>query len=47
MQLNLNIQLEKNKLDVDSLRENQREFIKNSRLILKSQQKFMQKMHNV
>ena len=47
MQLNLNIQLEKNKLDVDSLRENQREFIKNSRLILKSQQKFRQKMHNV
>ena len=29
--------LEKNKVDVDSLRENYKDFIKNSKLILKSQ----------
>ena len=29
--------LEKNKVDVDSLRENYKEFIKNNKLILKSQ----------
>ena len=40
-------QLEKNKVGVDSLRENHKEFIKNNKLILKSQQKFRSKKHNV
>ena len=40
-------QLEKNKLDKDSLRENYKEFIKNNRLILKSLQKFRVEKHNV
>ena len=40
-------QLEKNKLDKDSLRENYKEFIKNNRLILKSLQKFRAEKHNV
>ena len=40
-------QLEKNKVDVDSLRENHTEFIKNNKLILKSQQKFRSEKHNV
>ena len=39
--------LEKNKLDVDSLRENLKEFIKNNNLILKSDQIFREKKHNV
>ena len=39
-------QLEKNKLDVDSLRENQKEFIKNNKLLLKSQQRFRCEKHN-
>ena len=33
-------QLAKNKLNVDSVQENHKEFIKNSQLILKSQQRF-------
>ena len=39
--------LQKNKLNVDSYRENHKEFIKNSRLIVKSQQRFRSKKHNV
>ena len=38
---------EKNKVDVDILRENHNEFIKNSNLILKSQQTFRNEKHNV
>ena len=40
-------QLEKNKLNVDSLRENHKEFIKNNKLVLQSQQRFRSKKHNV
>ena len=36
-----------NKPDVDSLWENHKEFIKNNKLILKSQQIFRSKKHNV
>ena len=39
--------LEKNKTDVDSLKEDQKEFIKNNKLILKTQQQFRSKKHNV
>ena len=39
--------LEKNKVDVDSLRENYKDFIKNNKLILKSQWKFRSKKHTV
>ena len=39
-------QLEKNKVDVDSLRENHKEFIKNNKLILKLQQRFRREKHN-
>ena len=35
--------LEKNKTDVDSLKEDQKEFIKNNKLILKTQQQFRSK----
>ena len=35
----------KNKLDVDSLRENHKEFIENNRLVLKSQQRFWSEKH--
>ena len=37
----------KNKLSVDSLRENHKEFIKINRLILKSQKRIKSKKHNV
>ena len=40
-------QLEKNKLHMDSLKENHKEFIKNSILILKSQQGFRRQKHKV
>ena len=38
-------QLHKNKLDVDSLREFHKGFIKSNKLILKSQQRFRSKNH--
>ena len=37
--------LEKNKIDVDSLKEDQKEFIKNRKLILKTQQRFRSEKH--
>ena len=40
-------QLEKNKVNVDSLKEDQKEFIKDNKLILKSQQRFKSQKHNV
>ena len=39
--------LEKNKIDVDSLKEDQKEFIKNRKLILKTQQRFRSEKHIV
>ena len=39
-------QVEKNKFDTDSLRENLKEFIKNDKLILKLQQRLKSKKHN-
>ena len=39
--------LEKNNLNVDNIRENHNEFIKNNKLILKLQQRFWSKKHNV
>ena len=39
--------LEKNKVNVDSLKEDQKEFIKDNKLILKSQQRFKSQKHNV
>ena len=39
--------VEKNKTDVDSLQEGQKEFIKNNELILKTQQRFRNETHNV
>ena len=38
--------LEKNKIDVDSFKDN-KEFIKNNKLILKTQQRFRSEKHNV
>ena len=40
-------QLEKHRIDVDSFRENYEEFIKSNTLILKSQQSFITKKHNL
>ena len=40
-------QLEKNEVDVDSYREDHKEFIKNNELILKPQQRFRSVKHNV
>ena len=40
-------QLEKNEVDVDSYREDHKEFIKNNELILKPQQRFRTVKHNV
>ena len=37
----------KKKLDVDRLRENYKEFIKNNKLIIKSQQRFRSEKHDV
>ena len=39
--------LEQNKIDVDSLKEYQKEFIINNKLILKTQQRFESERHNV
>ena len=39
--------LEKNKMDIDSIKENHKEFIKNNKSILKIQQKFKSERHNV
>ena len=39
--------LEKNKIDVDCLKEDQKEFIKNSKLILKAQQRLRSEKRNV
>ena len=39
--------LEKNKIDIDSLKENYKQFIKNNKSILKTQQRFKNEMHNV
>ena len=39
--------LEKNKIDVESLKQDQKEFIKNNKLILNTQQKFKIERHNV
>ena len=40
-------QLENNECDVNSIRENNKEFIKNSKLLLKSQQRLRGEKHNV
>ena len=40
-------QLEKNKVKVDSLLQNHKEFIKNNKLILKSEQRFWSEKPNV
>ena len=39
--------LENNKTDVDSLKEDHKEFIKSNKLILKTQQRFRSEKHNV
>ena len=39
--------LEKNKIHVDSLKEDQKEFIKNNKLILKTQQRLKGERHNL
>ena len=39
--------LQKSKIDVDSLKGGQKEFIKNIKLILKAQQTFRSEKHNV
>ena len=38
--------LEKNKIDLDSLKNDHKEFIKNSKLILKTQERFRSENHN-
>ena len=40
-------QIEKNKVNTESLRENRKEFIKNNKLILKIHQRFKSETHNV
>ena len=40
-------QLEKNKVNTDSRKKDHKEFIKNSKLILKSRERFRNKKHNV
>ena len=42
-----NNHLYKNEIDVDSLKRDNEEFIKNNRLILETQQRFKSKSHNV
>ena len=37
----------KTKVDIDSLKEHQKEFIKNNKLILKTQQRYKRERHNV
>ena len=39
--------LEKNKIDADSLKEDHKEFIKNDKLILKTQQRLRSEKHNI
>ena len=39
--------LRKKKIDVDSLKEDEKEFVKNNKLILKTQQRFKSEKHNV
>ena len=39
--------LEKNKIDLDSLKKYHKEFIKNNKLILKTQQRFKSERHNI
>ena len=39
--------LEKNKIDVDSLKEDHKKLINNNKLILKTQQRFRSEKHNV
>ena len=39
--------LEKNKIDIDNIKENYEEFIKNNKSILKTQQRFKSERHNV
>ena len=39
--------LSKNKTDIDSLKEDQKEFVKNKELILKTEQRFKSERHNV
>ena len=39
--------LEKNKIEKESIKKNQKEFIKNNKSILKIQQKFKSERHNV
>ena len=39
--------LRKNKIDVDSLEKDQKEFVKNNKLILKTPQRFKSERHNV
>ena len=39
--------LRKKKIDVDSLKEDKKEFVKNNKLILKIQQRFKSERHNV
>ena len=39
--------IEKNKIDIDGIKENHKEFIKNNKSILKTQQRFKNERHNV
>ena len=39
--------LEKNKIDVDSLKEDHKEFVKSNKLMLKTQRTFRSKKHNI
>ena len=39
--------LEKSKTDIDCIKENHKEFIKNNKLITKTQQRFRSERHNV
>ena len=41
------IYLEKNKVDINSIKENHQKFIKNNKSILKIQQRFKSERHNV
>ena len=38
--------LEQNKIDADNLKEDKKEFMKNSKLILKTQKRFISEIHN-
>ena len=38
---------EKNKIDIDNLKEHQKEFIKNNNPIIKTKQRFKSEIHNV